>query len=77
MAKPALELEALTMTDSELAEAQNNMKAAILQDAQQIKRLHANAIVDCVVAALRVKLASLEAIQDERRFRRSFARSKR
>ena len=77
MAKPTLELEALAMTDSELSKAQVDMRAAILEDAQQIKRLPPNASVDCLAAALRLKLACLETVHDERRIRRSFAGSKR
>ena len=77
MTIPTSELEALTMTDSELSAAQANTRAGVLEDAQLVKRLPTNASVDRLAAALRLKLRYLEAIRDECRFRRSFARSKR
>jgi len=65
------------MTDSELSKAQLNLREAILDDAQKLKRLPPDASVERLAIELRLVLACLEAIQVERRFRRSFAASKR
>jgi len=77
MAMPTSALEVLTMTDSELSSARESAKAAILDDAQRLTRLPSNASVERFAAALRLKLAYLEAIHEERRFRRHVSRSKR
>ena len=73
---PTLELVALIMTDAELARAQVNLKAAMVDDVQQIKRLPPGARVDTLASALRLKIAFLETLYIEGRIRRSFVGSK-